>query len=241
MNIGIIIARKGSKRLKDKNMRDFNGVSLFEHSLKKVLKSKQLEKVVVCSDDSRIYDICENYGVEHNLTFIMEPEDLANQDNSWDVIKYVLEIINPDPDDIIVYLPSTSPLRSIGDIEAAIRLFKENSRVLSCISVCECTEPPEWSFQIEQGLLKLNEFPMTSQELKKFYYLNGSIYVSSSLLLRKYDGYFNKHTIPYIMPRERSIDIDTELDFLMALNLANLEDVKLISKKEIGGTGQWIS
>jgi len=240
MAIGIIVARQESTRLRNKNMRLFNGVSLFQYSLEKLLKVKLLHKIYVCSDDSRIKEICSTY---ESVEFIDEPKELAKQDKAWEAIKYVLNSFDEiQKDEIVAYVPVTCPLRSIEDVDNAIRIWTSYQYDCeSVISVCKCTEPPEWAFEINNKFLDFKNFPMTSQELKDFYYLNGAIYVSTKELVLLNDGFFFTRTLPYLMPRERSIDIDDELDFIMAESITYNEAVKKVEEKLGGGTERWTS
>ncbi len=80
--------------------------------------------------------------------------------------------------------------------------------------------PPYWSFKIEEGLLKpffdKRYLGMRRQDLERTYIPNGAIYVSTPQTLYKYKGFYCNYVIPYIMPPERSIDIDNEIDFMLA-------------------------
>ena len=74
-------------------------------------------------------------------------------------------------------------------------------------------DPPEWSFPIKLNRLIVDGLKMTSQELKPYYCLNGSIYISTVKNLIRYNGYFGGFVLPYIMPYERSVNIDSLSDF----------------------------
>ncbi len=80
--------------------------------------------------------------------------------------------------------------------------------------------PPYWSFKIEEGLLKpffdKRYLGMRRQDLERTYIPNGAIYVSTPQTLYKYKGFYCNYVIPYNMPPERSIDIDNEIDFMLA-------------------------
>ena len=130
----------------------------------------------------------------------------------------VLRAENYNPD-IIILLQPTSPLRNAEDIDSAIELFL-NSDCESVVSVCEVGHSPYWYFEIEDGYLKSlfgDEYlRMRRQELEKVYMPNGAIYISTPENLRKYKGFYCLRTIPYIMPPERSIDIDDATDLMLA-------------------------
>jgi CMP-N-acetylneuraminic acid synthetase len=88
------------------------------------------------------------------------------------------------------------------------------------VSVCEVEHPPYWSFEIEEGYLKSlfgDKYLMRRrQDLEKVYMPNGAMYISTPENRRKYKSFYCSKTIPYIMPPERSIDIDNEVDFMLA-------------------------
>ena len=211
--IGIMMARNKSGRLPNKNMRDFlYGMSLFEHVVRKAIELK-LDELIIVSNDDDVFDICAKYGVK----YIREPESLAALDDSWQVIEWVIKFAGIPLNDILIYLPVTAPLRDNRDVKEALKLYE--SHIMDCdsvVSMCKSTEPPEWSFEIEEGYIKQHAFPMTSQELKAYYYLNGAIYISTVSKLLQHHGFFGPKIKPYIMPHERSIDIDEQFDFELA-------------------------
>ena len=215
MIYGLMMAKKNSTRLKNKNLKEFaEGLSLFEFSLKENLKYPWYDDFFVISDDPEIEEICKKY----NVIFIKEPQELANDNNSWNVIFHVIKASGIFADDILVYVPGTTPLRLSKDIKEALQLYIDNINDCdSVVSVCKCREPPEWSFMLDKdGYLDIERLPMTSQELETYYHLNAALYISSISKLMSFDGYFEGKVLPYIMPPERSIDIDSEHDFEMA-------------------------
>ena len=209
------MAKKSSIRLKNKNLRYFaNGLSLFEYSLKENLKYPWYDDFFVVSDCPEIEEICKKY----NVIFIKEPSELAKDNSSWNVIYYIIKATGIFADDILVYVPTTVPLRLSKDIKEALTLYKDNINDCdSVVSVCKCSEPPEWSFKLDKkGYLDIERLPMTSQKLEQYYHLNGAIYISNISNLTVFDGYFNGRVLPYIMPYERSINIDSNQDFELA-------------------------
>lgn len=218
MIIGFIMTRKNSTRLKDKNLLPFNGTTLFEHSTREVMRAKSLNKVVVISDDERIWEICNTLGIE----WVAEPDDLANQNNAHLVTEFLMDFLGLENRDLVVYLPPTAPLRTASDIDTAIELYL-NQFCDSVVSMRECKDPPEWAFMIHKqtGLIDFREFIWTSQDLNQFYVLNGALYVARVNFLKQNRGYFSRQTIPYIMPYERSIDIDEREDYELALYYFN--------------------
>lgn len=216
--LGIIPARRRSKGIPEKNIKLLNGKPLIFYTIKEALKSKFLDEVVVSTEDKKIAKIAKNYGAK----VIKRPRELARDTTpTIDVILHVLDVLegkNYKPD-IVVLLQPTSPLRKADHIDSAIDLFlRKNCDFL--VSVCQTKKPPHWWFKIERDYMK----PILSykgptkrrQDLPKTYIPNGAIYISTPEKLRKSSNYFNGRTVPYIMSLEESIDIDDELDFLLA-------------------------
>ena len=117
-------------------------------------------------------------------------------------------------------MQSTSPLRTSQDIDNAIKLFIEQD-CDSVVSVCEIEHSPYWSFEIENNnylkpIFGEEYLKKRRQELPKAYMPNGALFITTPNVLRKYKSFYCKRTVPYIMPIERSVDIDNEIDFLLA-------------------------
>ena len=230
--IAIIPARSGSKGIPRKNIRLLAGKPLIGYSIEATLTSK-IDIVIVSTEDEEIAEISRKYGAE----VIDRPEELArNETPTIDVIFHVLEILkmkNYKPD-IVVLVQPTSPLRNAEDIGNAINLFLD-SDCESVVSVCEVEHPPYWSFRIDGGFLKSlfdkRYLRMRRQDLEKVYIPNGAIYVSAPQTLYEYKSFYCNHIIPYIMPIERSVDIDNEVDFILAELLLRREYEESQSKQ----------
>lgn len=220
--IAIIPARGGSKKIPRKNIKLLCGKPLIAYTIIRAKKSKYLDNFYVSTENEEIAEISRRYGAE----VIERPEKLAKDETpTIDVIFHVLDNLkgkNYNPD-IVVLLQPTSPLRNAEDIDNAIKLFLD-SDCKSVVSVCEMEHPPYWSFKIEEGYLKSlfdrRYVRMRRQDLEKVYIPNGAIFVSTPQTLYKYKSFYCNHIIPYIMPIERSVDIDNELDFMLAELLA---------------------
>jgi len=213
--VAIIPARGRSSGIPKKNIRLLNGKPLIAYSIEAALKSKYINRVMVSTENEKIAKIAKRYGAE----IIKRPEQLAGDETpTTDVIFHVLEIIRGYCPEVVVVLQPTSPLRTYQDINSAIRLFLEKN-CESVVSVCEVEPSPYWSFKIEKGYLKpiFESYLRTRrQELPKSYMPNGAIYISRPEILHKYHSFYCNKTIPYVMPPERSVDIDSEIDLKLA-------------------------
>jgi CMP-N,N'-diacetyllegionaminic acid synthase len=160
--------------------------------------------------------------VSEGATVIKRPAEISRDDShTIDAILHTLEQceihgINPE---IVVLLQPTSPLRTSSDVDAALELFLHNE-CDSVISVVEANHPPHWNMVIKgqylEPLFGEKFFRMRRQELPQTYIPNGAIYISKPDYLKQNGNFFGERTLPYIMPEERSVDIDTEVDLILA-------------------------
>lgn len=215
--LALIPARGGSKGLPGKNIKLLNGKPLISYSIRSALNAKSVDRVIVSTEDKEIADIASEYGAE--IPFL-RPKELA-QDNSKaiDAYIYTIEKLNDDLDDkissFIVILP-TNPLVISEDIDNAIQLFKKMNAD-SVISYTEASHPPIWAIKISEDLKVSNYFDLKDQllnrqDIPQAYMPSGSIFIFRLSLLKS-NKYLSDNSFAYIMPRERSVDIDTHLDF----------------------------
>ena len=212
--LALIPARGGSKRLKNKNIKKLAGKPLITHSIEQAKKSKFINRVIVSTEDKKIKKISMRAGAE----IIDRPKKYAtDMATTLEVLrhslKYLYEIENYFPDYLVLVQP-TSPLRATKDIDNSIKLMiKHNPDTV--ISVTETTENPFWMFTIENNKLKkLIEKRYKLKSKNKIYVLNGAIFVlKPALILKEKKQIFGGNNLPYIMPKQRSCDIDTKEDF----------------------------
>jgi CMP-N,N'-diacetyllegionaminic acid synthase len=221
----IIPARGGSKGLPNKNIKLLAGIPMIAYSIRAALSSRYKGVVMVSTDDDKIAIIAKEQGAE--VPFIRPAELAKDTSSTVDVIVHALEYYKSKDIsfDIIVLLQPTSPLRGTIDIENSIELLKKNNAD-AVVSVCENEHHPLWSNELPsdgsmKNFLREEIKGKNRQQLPKSYRLNGAVYVS------KVDVFFNKRsflhegTFAYIMPQQRSVDIDTEIDFKLAELLLN--------------------
>ena len=220
--ICIIPARQGSQGLKNKNILKFNKINLFLHTIRQAQKCKEISKIVLTTDDTRIIKITKLLKIDKIDIPFIRPKNLSKKNSSArDVYLHCIKYLeNRDLikiDNFCVLLP-TSPLRTVNDINNTIRLFKKKKAKV-CLSVSE-TKPRNWIFKLNKNKIELfsnNQKKSSNRQLEtKNFIANGSIYVFDHNYLKKNDTYFSKKTYAYIMPKLRSIDIDTIEDFQIA-------------------------
>ena len=213
-----ICARKGSKGLKNKNIRKIKGKHLIYYTIKQALKSKIFDEIVVSSDSKTILDLSKKYGVQN---LILRKKKLA-RDNSpkIPVIRNCLEEVEKSKKkkfDIIIDLDVTAPLRKISDIKKAfIKLKKEKAPNL--FSACNSRRNPyfnavEWKNGKIKPVINLMKKLTSRQQAPNVFDMNASIYIWTRKTLLNFNTVFLTKTAMYIMPEKRSIDIDNEFDF----------------------------
>jgi len=215
--LAIIPARGGSKRLSNKNILNLSGKPLIAWSIEAALKSKYIDYIVVTSDSDKILEIARNYDV---IT-IKRPDELASDTaKSIDVIKHVIENVDGKYDYLVLLQP-TSPLRNEKHIDEAIELL-DIKKADAIISVCEMEHSPLWSNTLPDDLsmkdfLRKDIKNKRSQDLPKYYRLNGAIYICKiDKLLKQNTLFLDENIYAYIMDRKSSVDIDDEVDFKLA-------------------------
>ena len=215
----VIGARGGSKGLPGKNLRPLLGKPLIAWSIEQAKACPEISRVVVSTDSEAIADVARDYGAD--IPFL-RPDILASDTaGKWNVWQHALEACERHygaPVDIYVDLDCTSPLREVDDISRAIAQFV-SAGVDAVFSVCEARKNPYFNMVelTEDGCAQLVKSPPTPvhgrQFAPKVYAMNASIYVWHRRTLSK--GLWSGRARLYVMPRERSIDIDAPLDFLL--------------------------
>jgi N-acylneuraminate cytidylyltransferase len=222
INLAIIPARGGSKRIPKKNLVKLGDKPLIYHTIAAAKKSEYLNRVIVSTDDEEIAKVSEEFGAE----VVKRPPELATDESPMiDTVFHVIETLKKREGTkigLIVLLQPSTPLRTNQDIDDAIQLFK-NNECESIISVSDSRESPFWSHIIENKylipLLGMDNYYKRSQDLPKTYMENGALYILTPDTLNKYRSFYTPATIPYKMPFERSIDIDDQLDLILAETL----------------------
>jgi len=214
-SLALIPARGGSKGIPRKNALTIAGRPLIAWTIEAALASAQFDAVVVSTDDAELARISRECGA---LVPFMRPAELSQDDTpSMPVILHALAQMG-EPDTVTVLQP-TSPLRNAQDI----RLCLEWARSLNAEAVVSVSEPaqsPYWMFRRnDHGLLA----PLLSadlvarrQDLPAVFALNGAIYFARTAWLRHHNTFVTDATRGYIMAPEKSLDIDTTLDWKIA-------------------------
>jgi len=220
--IAMIPARAGSKGVPNKNLRIVAGKPLIWHTIDTALKSGSFESVVVSTDSEEIARLSESYGAD--VPFL-RPRELASDDaKSVDVVLHALKELEArgrwNTANICLLQP-TCPLRTTDDIAEAIRLFHREGSQGSVISVCKVGDPHPYKMKVVYNGRLYPLFPGMSSEVARqsmpeVYRLNGALYICASEALNKQRSFFHAtHNVPFIMPENRSVNIDSELDIAL--------------------------
>ena len=213
--LGLILARGGSKGIPRKNLKLLAGKPLIAWTIEAALQSQQLSSIVVSTDDPEIAQVAQHWGAD--IPFL-RPTELAQDDTPS--IKPVLHALAELPHiDSVMLLQPTSPLRTATDIDMCIALAHEHN-ASSVVSVTESANHPYWTYQLdaECKLSKFLDQPTVTrrQDLPLAYALNGALYFASASWLKRYKTFVTEETVAYVMPKERSVDLDTYLDWYFA-------------------------
>ena len=216
----IIPARSGSRRIKNKNFRNFCGKPIIFHSLNTVKKSKLFDKIHVSTDSKKFKQILNRYG--YDLDFL-RPKSLSKDKVPLvDVMKFVYKkYYNLGfRFDEIWNMSACSPLTIEKDLKKATLLLKKhNSKVV--ISVTDFAAPLEWAFKLNKNnLLKsiynTSYLTKNSQLLEKKYHDSSAFFGLTSKNLNKKNFNIYKNFVGYFISRKRSIDIDEQVDWDIA-------------------------
>lgn len=218
--LGVIPARGGSKGVPRKNVRLVGGRPLIQWTIDAAHQSTILDRVILSCEDAEIMAVAAACGCE--VPF-QRPAELASDHTP--AIEVVLDVIARFPEyDIVVLLQPTSPLRTASDIDGTIETMVRHDASTS-VSVTEVEKSPYWMFEIDAATGRLRPLLSEStaarrQDLPPVFQLNGAVYAASVKELVAKKKFVDSGTVPYIMPRDRSLDLDSEIDFrLLELHL----------------------
>ena len=223
--LGIIPARKNSKRVHNKNMQLINNKPLIYYTILQSLKSRNITDVVLSTDSKKILSYGKKFKKLH--TPFLRPSKLARDKiETFPVIKHAMvfmENMKKIQYDYIILLQPTCPMRSSVDIDKAIDLLvKKKADTVISISDVGANHPLRMKKILKNGQLAnifnnlKNENMQPIQKLKKFYIRNGAIYVSKRDVITRSNSIVGKKIFPYLMSQDKSINIDTRDDLFLA-------------------------
>ncbi|SNS21680.1 N-acylneuraminate cytidylyltransferase [Humidesulfovibrio mexicanus] len=213
--LATINARGGSKGLPGKNIRDLGGLPLIAWSIREGRRSAFIDRLIVSSDDEGILAVARAHGAE---TPFVRPAELAQDDTPGvDPVLHAVAALGPEAFDYVVLLQPTSPLRTVEDIDGCIAACLDEAGPCM-ISVSEAEKSPYYMFTMDAGkrmapVIPQERFHTRRQDLPQVVTPNGAVYVADCAWLARTRSYLTPETRAYLMPRERSLDVDSLLDF----------------------------
>jgi CMP-N,N'-diacetyllegionaminic acid synthase len=220
---GLILARGGSKGIPGKNIVPIGGKPLLAWTILAALQAGVLDRLVLSTDDTEIAETGLQYGAE--VPFRRPARWSGDRSSSADAVVHALEWLRCKDQylpDYVLLLQPTSPLRSSADIRKAWKLMQARQSG-SVISVSEVRQHPLWMKTVDKKGRMRNfistQAPAVRQRLPKVYGMNGAIYITSRDNVMRFRTFHCDPVYAYMMPPERSVDIDNEFDLFVARQL----------------------
>ncbi len=219
----ILPARSGSKGVQKKNLRLLRGIPLVAHSVLAARDACCVSRILLSTNCPEIADAGKRFGAE--VPFL-RPNSLAEDDSIIaEAVRHLLDRLGRTEvlPDYILLLQPTSPFRTAADIDAAFALMCEKDAD-AIVSVSEAASHPLLCRSIDAGgvLTPFIESPLNNarrQDLPPAYALNGALYLLKTQLFLEEGRFSPSGAIAYVMPAERSLDIDLPEDFERAESL----------------------
>lgn len=231
-NIAIITARSGSKGLPHKNIKLLNGKPLMAWSIEAALQSGMFDTVMVSTDSEEYARIAREYGAE--VPFLRSEATSGDNANSWDTVAEVLDNYRKlgREFDTFMLLQPTSPLRSAEDIQRAYSMLQTTDGANAIVSFTQCEFNPLYArafdemgsmdedkgislMKVFRGSIDRNAY-YSRQSLPTFHRANGAMYLVRISKFENNHYFYDGSCYALIMDQEHSIDVDTELDFVIA-------------------------
>ena len=214
----IIPARGGSKGILHKNIAPLGGRPLITYTIDAALHSGVCDRCIVSTDDDAIARVSVQAGAE----VVRRPKELAGDSaRSQEAVVHVLRWLEEERGglpEFFILLQPTSPLRSARHVAECFTAFK-NSNAASVISVTQAEVHPQKCLIVENGYLEplfsVDDLSRPRQGLPVVFRQNGAIYAMASRVFLKELTFYVPPVLPYAMPQELSIDIDSPLDLRM--------------------------
>lgn len=219
----IITARGGSKGVPNKNIIELGGLPLLAYKAIAVKKSDYLDRIILSTDSQEIAETAKRFNIE--VPFIRPSELATDTASSIDVVCHAMDWVeNNDPVkyDAICLLEPSSPFLSYEDVNHVMELFIEKD-ANAVLGVKEMEVNSLFISEIEDDLAMVKQFEkiktlrsFNRQDMKRQYTMNGAIYIAKWDFFKKQKSFHSEKTYAYVMPSERSIEIDEMIDLYFA-------------------------
>ncbi len=224
--LGLILARGGSQRVAQKNIRPLGGVPLLAHTITEIKNSRYVQRLVVSTNDDEIAATAVRYGAEAPFR---RPESISGPDSTeWEAFSHAMEWFRSSRGalpEYVVLLRPTTPFRKVQTVDRAIELLMNTPEADSVRSVRWCSEHPHKMWVAQNGRIS-SLIPMDQKKpqahtlsyhlLPPVYIQNASFDVIRVAHAMEKASTTGTHILPIEMDERESIDINTELDFEFA-------------------------
>jgi len=226
--LGITLARGGSKSVPRKNIKPIAGAPLIEYTISEALKSAFLTRYIVSTDDEEIQQVAIQCGAE--APFLRPSEFSTDEASSVSAMQHAVDWIEQQEGvkyDYIVELMCTNPMKTVEDIDASIeKLISTKADSVIAVHQLEDHHPARIKKIIDDKITDfcIPEIPESRrQDLKPEAYIrSGSIYaLKRDYLMLGGKRYGSDNSRPYVLPQERAVNIDTEIDFMIVELMLN--------------------
>ena len=231
--VGSICARGGSKGVSRKNIRLLNGKPLIYYTIECANACQELDRTIFSTDDEEFAQIARHYSAE--VPFMRPPHLAQDTSSKWDVFRHIVETLEITENrrvDVLVDLDTGVPLRSPEDITTCITTILEDDEVDVVVTAYIPDRNPYFNM-VEEGLdgfVKVSKQIGTTitrrQDAPKVYGLSPAVYAIRREALWKYDHWAHSKMKVCLIPQERAVDIDTELDFRFVEFLMKNQELK---------------
>ena len=217
--VAFIFARGGSKGLPRKNLLPLAGISLLARAIRCARAVRGINRVIVSTDDQEIAEAARSEGAE--VPFMRPPELSSDSAREWQAWRHAVDFIENEPKakkiDIFVSVPPVCPLRTPQDVNRAVALYsKGNADIVFSVTPAK---PYDSRVEIDpSGAASLAQGPddAARQRTATVYDVVGAVYVTSPAYIRQSDSIWGGRNATIEIPRERAVDIDTEMDLRLA-------------------------
>lgn len=227
----VIPVRGGSKGIPKKNLYRLGRDTLLERTIKLAKKCSYIDRVLVTTDHPEMHSIAKLFGVAAPA---LRPSHLATDNaRTVDVVLHLMDSANIDAGYVLL-LQVTSPLRMLEDLNDFCRTFDEaDVSTEAIVSLVQQDDPhPDKIQKIENGKVCSYlgvESMVPRQSLQTVYRLNGAFYMTHADILKKKRTFLPEMTMPYVMPKEKSINLDSMMDLylleaLVSKNIVQIEE-----------------
>lgn len=224
-NVAITFARGGSKGLPGKNLREFNGIPLIAHAINQANAANVFDRIMVSTDCPEIARVSKQFGAE--VPFMRPAEFSGDKHPEWLAWRHAVNFLTDDLGlqlKSVTSVPATSPVRKVADIVKVVDHFHK-SKFDMVMAITESHRNPWFNMvcQNESGELKLANQPKFAihrrQDAPKVFDLTTVCNIFSPKFIINSNSHFEGKIGGVIIPKIRAIDIDDELDFLIAENI----------------------